>query len=36
MAIFELLAKLDAIFKGEGMEMFKKPEDMLKSIVLAS
>ena len=35
-AIFGILAKFDAIFRDEGLEIFKKPEDMLKSMVLAS
>jgi hypothetical protein len=35
-AIFEILPNFDPIFSGEGMEMAKKPEDMLKTIVIAS
>ena len=35
-AIFDILAKFEHIFIGEGIEMAKKPEDMLKTIVIAS
>ena len=35
-AIFDILANFKPIFNGEGMEMVKKPEDMLKTIVIAS
>ena len=35
-AIFGILAKFDAIFRDEGLEIFKKPEDMLKRIGLSS
>ena len=34
--IFEVLPKFDSIFEDEGMEIAKKPEDMLKRIVVAS
>ena len=34
--IFEILPNFEPIFSGEGMEMAKKPEDMLKTIVIAS
>ena len=35
-AIFGILANFKPIFIGEGMEMVKKTEDMLKTIVIAS
>ena len=35
-AIFDILAKFEPIFINEGMEMAKKTEDMLKTIVIAS
>jgi hypothetical protein len=35
-AILGLLVNFGAIFSGEGLAAFKKPEDMLKSIVLSS
>ena len=34
-AIFGILAKFKPIVSGEGMKMVKKPEDMLKTIVIA-
>ena len=34
-AIFGILANFNAIFGDEKLMLFKKPEDMLKSIVLA-
>ena len=36
MAIFDILANFEPIFIDEGMEMAKKTEDMLKTIVIAS
>ena len=35
-AIFDILGKFEPIFIGEGVEMAKKTEDMLKTIVIAS
>ena len=35
-AIFEILAKFGAMFRGENLEIAKKTEDMLKRIVLSS
>ena len=35
-AIFEILANFGTMFADEGLEVLKKPEDMLKRIVLAS
>ena len=35
-AIFDILANFELIFSGEGLEVAKKPEDMLKTIVIAS
>ena len=35
-AIFGILANFKHIFIGEGREMMKKTEDMLKTIVVAS
>ena len=35
-AIFVILATFDPIFRGVELEVAKKPEDMLKIIVLAS
>jgi len=35
-AILVLLVNFGAIFRDERMAVFKKPEDMLKSIVFAS
>ena len=34
-AIFDILANFEPIFSGEGVEVAKKPEDMLKTIVIA-
>ena len=34
--IFEILLKFDPIFRCEVLEIAKKPEDMLKTIALAS
>ena len=36
MAIFDILANFEPIFSGEVMEVAKKTEDMLKTIVIAS
>ena len=36
MAIFDILANFEHIFIDEGVEMAKKPEDMWKTIVIAS
>ena len=35
-AIFDILAKFEPIFSGERVEVAKKPEDMLITIVIAS
>ena len=35
-AIFGILANFKPIFIGQGLEMVKKTEDMLKTIVIAS
>ena len=35
-AIFDILANFEHLFSGQGMEMVKKTEDMLKTMVIAS
>ena len=35
-AIFEVLPNFDPIFRGEGVQMAKKTEDMLKTVDIAS
>ena len=35
-AIFDILANFEPIFSGEGVEVAKKSEDMLKTIAIAS
>ena len=34
-AFFDILANVEPIFSDEGLEMAKKTEDMLKTIVIA-
>ena len=35
-AIFDIVANFEPVFSGQGIEMVKKPEDMLKTMVIAS